>query len=41
MSSDTRTAISEQTPITAAVAKLAIPTVLSSLVMILYSMADT
>ncbi len=41
MSSDTRTAIFEQTPIPAAVAKLAIPTVLSSLVMILYSMADT
>ncbi|MCM1326903.1 MAG: MATE family efflux transporter [Lachnoclostridium sp.] len=41
MSSDTRTAIFEETPIPAAVAKLAIPTVLSSLVMILYSMADT
>ncbi|MCM1184950.1 MAG: MATE family efflux transporter [Lachnoclostridium sp.] len=41
MSNDTRTAIFEETPIPAAVAKLAIPTVLSSLVMILYSMADT
>lgn len=41
MSGDSRTAIFEQTPIPKAVATLAIPTVLSSLVMILYSMADT
>ena len=31
----------ENTPVPGAVAKLAVPTVLSSLVMVLYNMADT
>ena len=36
-----KTILFEQTPIPIAVAKLAVPTILSSLVMVLYNLADT
>lgn len=41
MLSENKTTLFEETPIPRAVASLAVPTVMSSLVMILYSMADT
>ena len=36
-----RTLLFEETPIPKAVATLAVPTILSSLVMVLYNLADT
>ena len=36
-----KTILFEQTPIPRAVAKLAVPTILSSLVMVIYNLADT
>ncbi len=39
--SDSKTILFEQTPIPRAVAQLAIPTILSSLVMVIYNLADT
>ncbi len=41
MEDQQKTALFEQTPIPTAVMKLAIPTILSSLVMVLYNLADT
>ena len=41
MNNENRTQLFEQTPIPKAVAKLAVPTILSSLVMVLYNLADT
>lgn len=38
---DSKTTLFEETPIPQAVAKLAVPTILSSLVMVLYNLADT
>ena len=38
---DKKTILFEQTPVPKAVAQLAVPTVLSSLVMVLYNLADT
>lgn len=41
MEQNQNTALFEEIPIPSAVAKLAIPTILSSLVMVIYNMADT
>src|SRR5699024_11430234 len=41
MQDQSKTILFEQAPIPTAVAKLAVPTILSSLVMILYNLADT
>lgn len=41
MNNENKTQLFEQTPIPKAVAKLAVPTILSSLVMVLYNLADT
>ena len=41
MQTDSKVVLFEQTPIPKAVAQLAVPTVLSSLVMVIYNLADT
>ena len=41
MQNDDKVILFEQTPIPRAVAKLAFPTILSSLVMVIYNLADT
>ena len=41
MEQNQKTVLFEQTPIPRAVAQLAVPTICSSLVMVVYNMADT
>ncbi len=41
MQTDSKVVLFEQTPIPKVVAQLAVPTVLSSLVMVIYNLADT
>ena len=41
MQEENKTALFENIPIPRAVAKLAVPTILSSLVMVIYNLADT